>query len=462
MRKKDIKRKISESFDAQNPNLRSKILDSCKNEAQLPEIEEQNEPMRERRFNFNFAMKRIVAVAVCLMIFISGFSVGFFIPNGTNTNEEAETFVYLDVNPSIELSIDKSSKIVDCIAVNEDAEEILSDLKLRGVDMNTALTAIIGSMYVNGYLTEDSNSILISVDSNDKEKENTLLTDITAKVNSVFEKSELECSIIAQSVQVDETLKKRAEDNGVSVGKMHLVDEMVSGIEELEEKDVTDLAEMSIKELNLIYSTRPGKGEDNDPFGDNVSKGEVGGFINQKDAFSLLLESMEVEEDDVEWHKVKTTSSKENNLRKMVYVISLRLEGDDTVYNFEINCQSGDIKELPADALDTEKVPPSEKDEDEDEKDFADDNDKEHKFTDAISKEEDREENEKENAHPVFSDKWQDEPGKATNILDVIPMPRPEGEEKGSDSPEHPEDNRESSVDNANKLPNEFIFEEQD
>ncbi len=96
-------------------------------------------------------------------------------------------------------------------------------------------------MYVNGYLTEDSNSILISVDGKDEETTDTLLSDITSKINTVFENSGLECSIIAQSVKVDDDLKQIAQENGVSVGKMHLVDKMVGGMDDFDAENAPDL-----------------------------------------------------------------------------------------------------------------------------------------------------------------------------------------------------------------------------
>ena len=66
----------------------------------------------------------------------------------------------MDVNPSIELRINNAEKVIAAEALNEDAEIILEDMKLRGVDVDVATNALIGSMVKNGYLSELSNSIL--------------------------------------------------------------------------------------------------------------------------------------------------------------------------------------------------------------------------------------------------------------------------------------------------------------
>lgn len=347
MKKRDLKNKITEAFESETPDLREKILTSCEKEAQLPATAPatQVREMPVRRPNYNMIFKRVVVCAICLMLFISGMSIGLFISNGdgdTITPTDAETFVYLDVNPSIELQMDNENKVVECLAANEDAQAILAGLKLEGVDMNTALTAIVGSMYVNGYLTEDSNSILISIDGKNEEKTDTLLSDIASKINTVFENSGLECSIIAQRVDVNDDLKQRAHENGISVGKMHFVDKMVGGMDGFDVEDAPELADMSIKDLNLIYSTRPNKGGENDPFDKDISSGNIGGVVKQDDALILLLVAIEIDRAEIEWYRVQ---AKPQN-RQMVYNVSIRVKGDATMYEFEVDCQTGEVVKI--------------------------------------------------------------------------------------------------------------------
>ena len=348
MKKRDLKNKITEAFSSETPDILSKIIDSCEKETQVTDFSAERVPSNAKHRNFNIILKRITLCAVCLMLFVSGLSVGLLIPekDGPDTVGAAETFVYLDVNPSIELQMNGENTVIECIATNTDAEIILSDLKLRGVDMNTALTAIVGSMYVNGYLTESSNSILVSVDSENSNKAETLLTSITDKINTVFEKTELSCSIIAQSVKVDEALRQRAKDNGVSVGKMHLVDKMVSGMDDFDDVDAPELADMSIKELSLIYSTRPekdNKEEQDDPFEKDVSVGNVGGFVAQADALASLLGVIGTDTENIEWYQVQAKPQRTDGSRQMVYSISIRFKNNAITYLFELDCQSGEV-----------------------------------------------------------------------------------------------------------------------
>lgn len=78
--------------------------------------------------------------------------------------------VEMDVNPSIELRINNAEKVIAAEALNEDAEIILEDMKLRGVDVDVATKPSSGRMVKNGYLSELSNSILLTVESDDTQK----------------------------------------------------------------------------------------------------------------------------------------------------------------------------------------------------------------------------------------------------------------------------------------------------
>ncbi|MBO5338901.1 MAG: hypothetical protein J6A96_04295 [Clostridia bacterium] len=271
MNEQEMKKKIKEAYESQSVDLLSQIESSCQQEKQADAFESSN-----RRYTMSRTLRSIIACTICLALFITGFGVGFVIPNAmdnnkTTFNDSIETFVYLDVNPSVELQVNNESKIVSCIPTNNDAEIILNGLELKGVDMNTALTAIIGSMYVNGYLSTDSNSILVSVNTSDEDNETSIIESITDRINKVFEKTDMECSIITQSVELNDELKQRAEENGVSVGKMHFIDKIIENREDFGDDDRPDLSHMSIKELDKMFPKHPNmNGENPPPLPENV------------------------------------------------------------------------------------------------------------------------------------------------------------------------------------------------
>ena len=66
-----------------------------------------------------------------------------------------DSIVGLDVNPSVELSINRKERVLKADALNEDARTILQGMDLKGVELNVAVNAIVGSMVSNGYLDSD-------------------------------------------------------------------------------------------------------------------------------------------------------------------------------------------------------------------------------------------------------------------------------------------------------------------
>lgn len=353
MNKYDIEQKINQEYKASTPDLLSKIESSCK------EIEQIEAPIlrKKPKNKLLFAFKQIAMLAACLVLFISGISIGAFIKKSPNStpNNDIDTHIYLDVNPSVELQLNSDNKVVSCVAGNTDAEKILEGINLSGTDMNTAISAIIGSMYVNGYLTTDSNSILVSVDSSSEARGEELLVKVTEKINKVFEKTQMDCSIIAQNVAPDEALRERAKENGISVGKMHLIDKMIDKIDSFKEDDRQSLSNMSIKELNLMYSQTPSGGE-HDPFDKDISTGEVGGFLNKEEAFEALVSLLEIDKDDIKSYSVNLALDLASPNKKMVYSIKIELENGERFY--QIDCLTGEM-------IDPSMAPPPQFDKDE-------------------------------------------------------------------------------------------------
>ena len=336
--KKDLKIKINAAFSEETPDVREDVISACEREIQLPQPTK-----RASEVKFSFPFRNLIAVVASLVLFCVGLFVGR-LTQQTQTPPPvvtAQKSVYLDVNPSLALSLDEQNTVLSCTAANEDAETLLNGMNLTGVELKTALNAIIGAMYVNGYLTTENNSILISVDSTETNGQTTFLSYITDEVNDIFKNADMECSIIAQSVTANEDLKRRAEENGISVGKMHLVDKMIDSMEDLTEADIMQLSDMSIQDLNLIYATKPNDGNQK---GELIS-GKPQGSINETEVLNLILTEMGKLQSDVEHSHVSLRPSKRGE-SKAVYAVTVKLNGEDTLYQYEVDYKTGEISEI--------------------------------------------------------------------------------------------------------------------
>ncbi|MGN1104974.1 MAG: PepSY domain-containing protein [Candidatus Coproplasma sp.] len=344
---KDLKNEIRNAYESETPDLRESIISACRNQAQAADFAACRPAVAIAK-KPSAVFFRIAAVAACLILFAAGILIGRILPR-TNPVAIAETCVYIDVNPSLELTLDEDNTVLSCTAANDDADIILNGMTLEGVKLKTALNAIVGSMYVNGYLTSADNSILISVDTNDENNTSGFLNYITNQVNEVFANSEMECAIIAQGVKVDDDLKRRAEEHGVSVGKMYLLDKMVGSMNGLNENDIPELASMNIKDLNLIYSSNPDR--DNKPK-DELISGSVPVGITEQEALNAVLREIGKTIDGVEEYRIFILPSKLGET-KTVYAVTIRLFGDSNIYKYEVDCRTKEVTSAPTD------VPPN-------------------------------------------------------------------------------------------------------
>lgn len=372
MRDSEMKDRIISAFAEETPDILDRIMQACENETQVTD----EVPSTARILRPKFRPARFAAVAATfLLMFVMGGLLGRMTgatPDPVGPVEVASrevASIYIDVNPSVELRLDEDYRVTDCIASNDEAAEIMEDMNLVGVEVRTAMNAIVGSMYMNGYLSAESNSILVSVDKEDGNVKQ-LLSDIVTDVNRIFERADMECSIIAQQVNTDDATAALATEHGVSVGKVTLVEKIRDQITGYSGMDISELISMPIKDLNLIYSAKPdasgelteqnrNPGTENDPESETekpaetepakseqeIISGNVGGYVGWADALADILKELAVTNDDISTPDVSVTFERDaNGKRQFVYSIQFEIKSTGESRTYKVNCSTGEIE----------------------------------------------------------------------------------------------------------------------
>ena len=227
---------------------------------------------------------------------------------------EAFAVIGLDVNPGIELAINQDERVIGATAINDEAKEILSDMKLDGSDINVACNAIVGSMLTHGYLTTDSNSVLVSVRSGDTTKGKALEQKLSGNLNSYLENSDIAAAILGQYVEDDDELEAFSKENGISLGKAWLIRNlMASGNPKYTEES---LLKLSTQELILLGQKKTVKKED------FYGEASTSKYIKAEKAEAIALE-----------HAGITLDQAEN--------INAELDCDDGVIVYEVDFVAG-------------------------------------------------------------------------------------------------------------------------
>lgn len=255
--------KIRTAFEAITPDLKERVLQGCLSteqvyEAENAEVALPREPKGIFKYIDSFTLRRAAGYAVFAMLAVCVFLVGLFLRDDGSPVGSTESFIYVDVNPSVVIELDSENRVVDCKAINGDAETVLSGLELRGKNMNEAISQVIDGMREKGFITVEANSVLISVQAVENVDVDALITEITVQVNETLDGHGIKGDVSCQKLKVNDELKQAAEENGISVGKMNyinkLIEEMGDVTDEEAEKLIEQFKDKPIKELSKLHS----------------------------------------------------------------------------------------------------------------------------------------------------------------------------------------------------------------
>lgn len=144
----------------------------------------------------------------------------------------ASSYVAIDINPSIELTLDKTNRVVSVRAMNEDAQVLLyqaSGIEGKSVDNAVEKIAQLAAEY--GYVTEENGVISVTVSSDDVASEEEIFGKIKASFEAKLSKEGIQAELTNaagayQQYKLDQ-LKAQYPNNAdvqaLTVGKYRLV-----------------------------------------------------------------------------------------------------------------------------------------------------------------------------------------------------------------------------------------------
>ena len=246
MTDKELERRLADALYRSAPDDLEGVLSRC-------EMRKGNViPMKTKQSSK--AWKGLIAA--CLALVLVGGGGGLFYQQAY----AVASVVSLDINPSIELKVNRNEKVLSCAPLNEEAAEILADMgggtDLKGIKLDVAVNAIVGALAQNGYLDSASSTILISVEDNDKDRASKLQRELTASVDAVLKDQSANVSVLSQTITEGSDLESQARENHISTGKASLINQIIALNGKLK---FEKLAGLSVEELkDLLESGAPG------------------------------------------------------------------------------------------------------------------------------------------------------------------------------------------------------------
>ena len=236
MTNEKMEQRLASALEKTAPDDVSGVLSRC---------EVRKGTVSSMKANHTIKNKWATLVAACLAVILLGG--GGVLYQQANA---AASVVSLDVNPSIELRVSRSEKVLACAPLNEDAKAILADMgggaDLKGAKLDVAVNAIVGSLVRNGYLSSISSAIMISVEDKNTARAEKLQRELTDAVDGVLQTSDAKASVLTQTLTQDAAREQQARENSISTGKAALVNRILAINPALQ---FDALAKLSVEEL---------------------------------------------------------------------------------------------------------------------------------------------------------------------------------------------------------------------
>lgn len=318
MTDKEMERSIRQAFEHATPDVLGSVLDACDKQKGTVIIMKENKK--------NNWIPKIAGVAAALLLVV-GAGFGW---NTYQTNYAVASTVSLDVNPSVEITVNQKERVLDVTALNADGSKILAGMDFEGSDIDVTINAIIGSMVRHGYLSELNNSILLSVDSKDADKGAALQNKLTKEVNTLLQTDTFSGAVISQTVSRNNELETLAQKHGISTGKAKLIQRIVA---QNTRYAFEDLVNLSINELNLLTESGNLHLDEVTSTGSASEKGYIGSDAAKKAA----LNHAGVAEADIRGFEIDI------DLENGVMVYEIEFETSEYEYEYDINALDGKV-----------------------------------------------------------------------------------------------------------------------
>ena len=143
MHEEKLNEAIRTAVDHAVPDVLPSVLADCRNQKGNVIV------MKEYRRTSRNRIRMLAATAACLALLLGGGALW-----GYQVNYSVDSTISLDVNPSIEITLNQKEKVLAVTPLNPEGQTVVGNMDFRGSSLDLTVNALIGSMVRNGYLNE--------------------------------------------------------------------------------------------------------------------------------------------------------------------------------------------------------------------------------------------------------------------------------------------------------------------
>lgn len=233
---KQVQRQLQSEIDQIAPDIFSNILECVKEEKKETPIEWYEKYNIRRKAARRTKRRAWVVAAACLFLCIVA-------AWQYDVNYSTACTVMLDVNPSIQMEVSKSGRILSMKSNNEDGEPIVDTIK-KEKSLNKALMKAMEELERENYFEQEESAMLLSyVPKKNVKRVNEIMEETVEEYQKSHEKSP---KAIIMKVIVNSQVENLSQKESVSVGKSAFCIKTAAKVpktaEELSNQNISEIA----------------------------------------------------------------------------------------------------------------------------------------------------------------------------------------------------------------------------
>lgn len=196
----------------------------------------------------SYSRKTFLAIAASfLLILLTGLYSG-------NLYFTEVSFLSMDINPSIEIGINRFNRVISVNARNEEGMAILDMIHLKNLKYEEAINLLLKNEMINSYISANA-FVYFTLQSEDKEQERIMLNQVETYKKSILSHH---ANAQVEYYTVESNLIEEAHSHGMTAGKYKLLlelQEIESGI------DIDDYSHHGIGEIMETIKEKCGQNQ---------------------------------------------------------------------------------------------------------------------------------------------------------------------------------------------------------
>lgn len=209
---------------------------------------ENKEPIKQN--NVFVQRKWIGALASFFMLFVVG-TISFHVYNIPAAS------INIEINPALELTINRFDRVLDAYAYNEDGEKLLAGMNLKNQKCDAVIEELVASLAQKGYLKTPESLLSVTFESKNAKMEQTLLTELTKTAQEAM--SAHHCQNQVEVFAVSSQVMGNAQNHHISPAKYIAITELQKmdasvTVEGCKNHTITELRQMAENHVSHTHS----------------------------------------------------------------------------------------------------------------------------------------------------------------------------------------------------------------